>query len=260
MSLTVKRKKRVAAGAALLLATVASAVAPVPAQAQWAVFDASNFSQNVMTAARELQQVNNQIQSLQHQAQMILNEGQMLVNQGKNLTSLATSPLAMLQQDVQRTQALLTQAQGLATQVAQLDQQFGRQYPMSYSASTPSSQMVMDAQTRWTNSLNALHTTLDMQAQVNASITADQGTLGTVVGSSQGAVGILQAVQATNQLLALMAKQTMQSEQMRIAQDRATALQSSQTLEADQVGQATRLQFQGSGVAYTPAPVQVFPQ
>ena len=70
-----------------------------------------------------------------------------------------------------------------------------------------------------------------------------------MVGSSQGAVGILQAVQATNQLLALMAKQTMQSEQLRITQDRATALQSSQTLEADQVGQATRLQFQGSGVA-----------
>ena len=35
------------------------------AHAQWAVFDAANFSQNVMTAARELQQINNQIQSLQ---------------------------------------------------------------------------------------------------------------------------------------------------------------------------------------------------
>lgn len=260
MSLHVKRRKAAAASVVLMLAAVAVSASPDPAQAQWAVFDASNFSQNVLTATRELQQVNNQIQSLQHQAQMILNQGQMLVNQGKNLTSLASSPLTMLEQDVQRTQALITQAQGLATQVAELDQQFGRQYPMSYSATTPSSQMVADAQTRWTNSLNALHTTLDMQAQVNASITADQGTLGTVVGSSQGAVGILQAVQATNQLLALMAKQTMQSEQLRIAQDRAAALQSSQTLEADQVGQATRLQFQGSGVAYTPAPVQVFPQ
>ena len=152
MSLPVKRRKAAAASIALMLAAVAASMAPVPAQAQWAVFDASNFSQNVLTAARTLQQVNNQIQSLQHQAQMILNQGQMLVNQGKNLTGLATSPLAMLQQDVQRTQQLITQAQGLATQVAQLDQQFGRQYPMSYNATTPSSQMVADAQTRWANS------------------------------------------------------------------------------------------------------------
>ena len=40
------------------------------AHAQWAVFDAANFSQNVMTAARELQQINNQIQSLQNEAAM----------------------------------------------------------------------------------------------------------------------------------------------------------------------------------------------
>ena len=108
MRRTTAKKRCAAVSAAVMLASVVGLV--TPAQAQWAVFDASNFSQNVMTSARELQQVNNQIQSLQHQAQMILNQGQMLVNQGKNLTALATSPLAMLQQDVQRTQALITQA------------------------------------------------------------------------------------------------------------------------------------------------------
>ena len=72
------------------------------------------------------------------------------------------------------------------------------------------------------------------QAQTNDSITADQGTLGQIVGSSQGAVGILQATQATNQLLELMAKQTMQSQQLRIAQDRPAALEQSPMLEADE--------------------------
>ncbi len=99
-----------------------------------------------------------------------------------------------------------------------------------------------------------------MQAQVNASITADQGTLSQIVGSSQGAAGILQATQATNQLLALMAKQTMQSQQLRIAQDRAAALEQSRTLEADAAGPGQPHPLQGSGVAYTPAPVQVYPQ
>ena len=95
---------------------------------------------------------------------------------------------------------------------------------------------------------------------MNASITADQGTLSQIVGSSQGAQGILQATQATNQLLALLAKQTMQSQQLRMAQDRATALEQSRALEADAQAQANRARFMGSGVPYTPVPVQVFPQ
>ena len=34
----------------------------VPARAQWIVFDPTNYAQNILTAARELQQVNNEIQ------------------------------------------------------------------------------------------------------------------------------------------------------------------------------------------------------
>ena len=253
------KKKGVALGAVLALATT-GALFTAPAHAQWVVYDPTNFSQNVLTAARSLQQINNQIQSLQNEAQMILNQGQMLVNQGKNLASLAYSPMAILQQDIARTNALIQQAQGLATQVGQLDQQFNQQYPSGYGANTSLDKTVADARTRWNNSLAALHTTLDMQAQVNASITADQGTLSQIVGSSQGAAGILQATQATNQLLALLAKQTMQSQQLRMAQDRATALEQSRALEADAQAEANRARFMGSGVPYTPVPVQVFPQ
>ncbi|MGY3464545.1 P-type conjugative transfer protein TrbJ [Bradyrhizobium sp. LM6.11] len=39
--------------------------APGEAKAQWIVFDPNNYVQNVLTAARELQQINNQITSLQ---------------------------------------------------------------------------------------------------------------------------------------------------------------------------------------------------
>lgn len=254
------KKKGAGLAAALMLSAGVASIAPGPARAQWVVYDPTNFSQNVLTAARTLQQINNQIQSLQHEATMILNQGQSLVNQGKNLASLATSPLSALQADLARTQALIAQAQGLATQITQLDQQFRQQYPSGYGAGTSANTTVADARTQWTNSLEALHTTLQMQGQVNASITADQGTLASIVGSSQGAVGILQATQATNQLLALMAKQTMQSQQLRIAQDRATALEQSRLLEADEQGRANRQRFQGTGVAYTPAPVQVYPQ
>ncbi len=258
--MTEKRNSARGIAAALLLSAGLALGVAAPASAQWTVFDPSNFSQNVLTAARTLQQINNQIHSLQNEATMILNQGQSLVNQGKNMASLATSPLATLQADIQRTQQLIARAQGLTMQVTQLDQQFRRQYPNGYGAGTSADQTLADARTQWSNSRAALQTTLTMQAQINDSITADQATLGQIVGSSQGAVGILQATQATNQLLALMAKQTMQSQQLHMAQDRATASEQLRMLEADEQGRANRTRFQGSGVTYTPAPVQVYPQ
>ncbi len=243
----------------LLAASTALVLALAPDAHALIVYDPSNFSQNVLTAARTLTQINNQIHSLQNEAQMILNQGQMLANEGRNLTGLATSPLAMLQADLQRTQQLIARAKGLATQVAALDQQFTQQYPTSYGSGATLDQTVVDARTRWTNSLSAMRTTLEIQGQMNDAIVSDSQTLSTTVGESQGAVGMLQAVQATNHLLALQAKQTMQSQQLRLAQDRATALEQSRMLEADAQGQAARAQFQGAGVAYTPAPVQVYP-
>lgn len=250
------------ATAGLALALIAgTALAPVaPARAQLTVFDPSNYSQNILTAARTLQQINNQIQSLQNEAQGLINQAQSLVNQGKNLTSLVTSPLSQLQQDIQRTRALFAQAQGLATQVANLDQQFRSQYPSGYGSGTSAARTAADARTQWSNSLEGLRTTLSMQAQINDAITADQGTLASVVGSSQGAVGILQATQATNQLLALLAKQTMQDQQLRLAEGRSTALEQARILQAEEQGRANRQRFQGNGITYTPAPVQAFRQ
>ena len=46
-----------------------------PSSAQLAVFDPTNYAQNVMTAANTLRQINNQITSLQNEAQMLINEG-----------------------------------------------------------------------------------------------------------------------------------------------------------------------------------------
>ncbi len=56
------------ATASMIAITVA--VSLRPASAQFVVFDPNNYAQNVLTAARSLQQINNQIVSLQNQAQM----------------------------------------------------------------------------------------------------------------------------------------------------------------------------------------------
>jgi len=119
-----------------------------PATGQMLVYDPSNYAQNVLQAARALQQINNQVTSLQNQTQMLL-------NQARNLASLPYSSLQAIDQSMARTQQLLNQAQRLAYDVNQIDQAFGRSYPQSYPVSTSSQQFAGDAQTRWQNSLAA---------------------------------------------------------------------------------------------------------
>ena len=60
--------RRLRAGLIAGVAALSIASRSVPAHAQWIVFDPTNFAQNVLTAARELQQVNNEIQMLENQA------------------------------------------------------------------------------------------------------------------------------------------------------------------------------------------------
>ncbi|HWK45939.1 MAG TPA: DUF4141 domain-containing protein, partial [Stellaceae bacterium] len=71
----IARKTRCAsllAAAALSLPLALSLLVTTPASAQWIVFDPNNFSQNILTAARELQQINNQIQMLTNEAQSLV--------------------------------------------------------------------------------------------------------------------------------------------------------------------------------------------
>ena len=64
-----KRLSRIRCWSRILATT---AIVP-PAQAQWTVFDPQNYAQNLLEAARALQQINNQIQALQNQAVMLQN-------------------------------------------------------------------------------------------------------------------------------------------------------------------------------------------
>src|SRR3546814_14273421 len=96
-----------------------------PAHAQITVFDPGNYSQNLLTAARTLQQINNQIQSLQ-------NEANMLVNQAKNLTRIDFPELQALTQTLPQVDRLMAPAQGIQLRVTGLDQQLRQLFPQSY--------------------------------------------------------------------------------------------------------------------------------
>jgi P-type conjugative transfer protein TrbJ len=219
--------------------------------AQWAVFDVANFSQNLLTAARELQQIDNQIQQLQNQAQM-------LTNQGRNLTSLHYNSLSQLLTTLASTNQLIAQGQGLTFNVAQSQATFNRLYPSSYGAGTPHVQMVQDAQTRWQTSVQALQTATQVQSQSAQNLLSDQGVLSGLVTQSQGAVGALQTSQATNQLLALIARQAIQAQQLTVSQGRAMALTQARAAADEAQAEQTRSRFIGSGPQYTPQPVNFY--
>ncbi|MGB5076087.1 MAG: P-type conjugative transfer protein TrbJ, partial [Sphingorhabdus sp.] len=146
-----------AAGAAVLSMTVAALV-PAPAYAQFGgiVYDPSNYSQNILTAARTLEQINNQIRQLQNQATSLINEA-------RNLQSLPLTMLAPLQQQIQQTQQLLARAQGIAYDVQQIEREFGRQYK-DIDLTGSQRAMVQGAEERWRGSVAAFEDALKVQA------------------------------------------------------------------------------------------------
>ena len=221
-------------------------VAPsTPAHAQFTVFDPSNYSQNLLTAARTLTQINNQIQSLQ-------NEAQMLINQAKNLTRIDFPQLQQLTQNLQAIDRLMAQAQGIDFRIDGLDQQYSRLFPNDFSQALTTNQRVIDATTRLDTAKAAFRQTMGVQSQVVANVQADAGTLSEIVAKSQGAEGSLQAQQATNQLLALTAKQQFQIQNLMAAQYRAEATEAARRAQAEAEGRAATKKFLGTGSAYTP--------
>ena len=236
----------------LLTLVVAAFIGMMPAaHAQWVVVDPTNLVQNTLTAVRTLEQINNQVRQLQNQAQS-------LINQARNLESLPFSVVSQLRTNLATTQQLIAQARGLAFQVQSMDQQFARLYPEQYAATVSGNQMYQDAHQRWQNTLQGLQTAMRMQAQVSQNVAEDESVLTDLVGRSQSATGALQAMQATNQLLALQAKQSIQAQQLQLTQGRATALELARQAAAVERGREVTRRFLGTGTAYTPQPVTFY--
>lgn len=247
------RRSRAALLAASFL-SVPISLSPVlapPAAAAWIVYDPTNYAQNVLQAARALEQINNQIASLQ-------NEAQMLINQARNLASLPYSSLQRLQQSIQRTQQLLGQAQNIAFDVQQIDRAFQTTYG-SASLSASDQQLIADARTRWQNTVGGLQDAMRVQATVVGNLDTNRAEMSALVGQSQGATGALQAAQAGNQILALQAQQLGDLTALVAANGRAQALADAERAAAAEQGREHRRRFLTPGAGYRPGNASMFP-
>ncbi|MGF3021898.1 P-type conjugative transfer protein TrbJ [Methylobacterium aquaticum] len=248
------------ARASMLALTLATpmALAPVlvtPAHAFFGgfgriVYDPTNHAENLLTAARTLEQINNQIASLQ-------NEAQMLINEARNLASLPYSSLQALQQNVQQTQQLLSEAQNIAFDVQMIDQMFQQDYG-NLSITATDGELIAEARSRWENTVGGLQDAMRVQAGVVGNIDSNRAEMAALVGESQGATGALQATQAGNQLLALQSQQLSDLIAVISANGRAETLLEAERATAAEQGRIQRERFLTPGAGYQPGTVQMF--
>ncbi len=256
VSSDIKRILLRAVGVAAFLAITAGSIAvlaPAPAHAGFfgpdIVFDPTNYAENVMQAARALEQINNQITSLQ-------NEAQMLINQAKNLTALPTSLMGEIESSFDEMRALLQQADQLAYDVQSIEAAFQKSYS-GFADGQTDQQLVETARGRWQTSVQAFEHALQVGAGAVDNIEQTERQAGSLVDASQSAVGVLQATQAGNQLLAVQAQQLSDLTALLAAQGRADALEQARYAAEYEQAQEQFSRFL-AGTPYQPTTVQMF--
>ena len=234
------------AAASVIAVTISLSSAPASA---FIVFDPTNYSQNLLQAARALEQIQNQITSLQ-------NEAQMLINQARNLTSLPTSMLGQIEGNFSEMKTLLGEADKLAYSVQDIESQFTSTYE-NFGSDLSSQQLVDGARERWQTSVSAFEHSLKAGAIAVDNIEGTREQTSALVGSSQSAVGVLQATQAGNQLLAVQARQVADLTAMMAAQGRASALAQARRAAAQEQAREQFSRFM-TGSGYSPSSVKMF--
>lgn len=194
---------------ALLLSLAAPALtslAPQQALAQVVVHDPSNHAENLLAAARMLEQIEHQIAALEQQAKM-LSRG-----------TLQLSP--DLSRTIDEAEALFRRGEGLSHDIARIGGEIEALYPETWEAYALED--VMSQSERWAEeSRRSLTRAMTAQAQAAAGLSATRQRLDAALAASQGAEGQTSAVQAGNQLLGLSAAQLAGIEALMIAEGRA---------------------------------------
>jgi P-type conjugative transfer protein TrbJ len=218
------RRNFLAAASAMLLLGLGS----TPADAQMTVVDPTNLVQNALTAARTLEQINNQIRSLQ--------------NEATNLVKLGKTFAPELTERLEQISALMQEANLVALRVQETRDRLDELYKGDW-LDTNYLDLAKTAEDRLDASREALRNSLILQAQVVEQIQDDQATLKNLSQASQDAEGALGAQQATNELLAFQAAQNMRLQNLLAAQSRADALEQARQMEALAAARAERKRF-----------------
>ena len=215
------------------------------AQAQFGgiVYDPANYKQNFYTAVRSYTQI-------VRQAQQLRNEAQMLINQAKHLSKLDVNSAAELNRLLGEIAYLNTQAENVAYEVNRTRQLVKDQFPETYSGMSED-EFIVRAENQWQMSRSAYNDAMIMQSKMVESLENDRIILSNLTNKSHSAAGELQATQSTNQLIALLIKQSMQAQQMQVTQARADSVEQARRLAIEKESLERLKSFVGSRSAYS---------
>ena len=238
-------RRRAARGMATALAlALLTSTAIVPGAHALTVFDPANYQQNLLSAARALEQINNQVRTLQNQAQMILRMDQHLMRLGGTL-----SP------DLQRTltdiQAQLRTGQGIALKLQETQSTYERLFPAQVSAALSSDDVLRNAKSRWEEEYAGLKRSALLQGQIADGIETDTRLLGDAMTRSRAAVGALEAAPAGNELTGRAVQQSLALQGLLAAPHRAETLSRARDLAAEDEARQRFKSFVGTGPGYS---------
>ena len=208
------------------------------------VFDPLNYQENLLSAARALEQINNQVRLLQGQAQMLLKMDQNLVRLGPTLSPDLQRALAGIQSH-------LRAGEGIALELRATEAAYERLFPRQVSAALSTDDMLKAAKARWEEQHAALRRAALLQGQIADGLEGDTRLLGDAMLRSRSAAGALEAAQAGNELTALSVKQSLALQGLLAAQHRADTIAKARELAAEEEGKQRFKTFLGDGRAYT---------
>jgi P-type conjugative transfer protein TrbJ len=208
------------------------------------VFDPLNYQENLLSAARALEQINNQVRLLQGQAQMLLKMDQNLLRLGSTISPDLLRSLAGIQ-------AHLRAGEGIALQLRSTEAAYERLFPKQVSVALSTDDLLRNAKTRWEEEYAALRRAALLQGQIGDGIEADTHLLGDAMARSRGAAGALEVAQAGNELTALSVKQSLALQGLLAAQYRADTIAKARELAAEEEAKQRLKTFLGNGQAYT---------
>ena len=193
----------------LIVAAFLVIAAPPRAEAL-IVYDPTNYAANIQTSLKQVESV--------------INEIKMLENQAKNLLSLGQIPeLQQLQQTFGQLMKIRSEVTSLLNSYGQFQQEWDGVFKDFASVSGMSAtEWATQAQKMLNESNKALYDSVKAQTAVSQ-IASDAQALSALQNASQNAQGVLQAMQAGNQIGATTAQQLMRLQSIMAASNTAQA-------------------------------------
>jgi P-type conjugative transfer protein TrbJ len=230
----------------LTAASLALGVAVHGTSAQaWVVFDPWNYQQNLLTAIRSLEEIQNQVKQL-------TNEAQALAKMDLNLEQLGSSIGGDLKSSMGEIKSLLDKADGIALSVNATDTEMKKLFPSDYASALTNDQSLQAAKTRWDETLSAFKRSMSLEAKVVENTNEDGNALSDLLSKSSTAIGNLQVQQAGNELIGLSVKQQLQLQNLIAADQRAQNLERARSLASQEESRLRFKAFVGTSQAYTP--------